>query len=127
MSPVIVLDSNRKIVALVGSPGGPSILAYNLKTLVGMLDWDLPVCDAAALPNVVARDDSLRGETNLMSPAVIKGLTDMGYHFTGMGQGEDSGVHGILRHADGSYGGGADPRRDGVAQKGERSDKCVEP
>jgi gamma-glutamyltranspeptidase/glutathione hydrolase len=127
MSPVIVLDRNHKIVALVGSPGGPSILAYNLKTLVGMLDWDLPVCDAAALPNVVARDDSLRVEINLMAPAVIKGLTDMGYHFTGLGEGEESGVHGILRRADGSYGGGADPRREGVAQKGERSDKCIGP
>ncbi|HKR89650.1 MAG TPA: gamma-glutamyltransferase family protein, partial [Phenylobacterium sp.] len=41
MAPAIVLDANRRFVAAVGSPGGPAILAYNLKALVGMLDWKL--------------------------------------------------------------------------------------
>jgi gamma-glutamyltranspeptidase / glutathione hydrolase len=117
MSPVIVLDENHEIVAMVGSPGGSSILAYNLKTLVGMLDWGLSVRDAAALPNVVAMGDTLRIETSLMNPAVVKGLTDMRYNITPL-QGEDSGIHGILRQADGSYEGGADPRREGVALNG---------
>jgi gamma-glutamyltranspeptidase/glutathione hydrolase len=119
MSPVVVLDTNRKIAAMVGSPGGSSILAYNLKTLVGMLDWGLSVRDAAALPNVVATGDTLRIETNRMSPAVINGLTNMRYKITPLQEGEESGIHGILRRADGSYEGGADPRREGVVLKGD--------
>jgi gamma-glutamyltranspeptidase/glutathione hydrolase len=42
MAPAIVLDKQHRFVAAVGSPGGPSIIAYNLKALVGMLDWKLP-------------------------------------------------------------------------------------
>lgn len=118
MSPVIVLDGNRRVVALVGSPGGLSILAYNLKTLVGMLDWGLSVREAAALPNVVARGEVLRVEKARMKAALLRGLTDMGYTITNL-EGEESGIHGILRQPDGSFEGGADPRREGIVVKGK--------
>lgn len=58
MAPAIVLDRKGRFVAAVGSPGGPSILAYNLKALVGMLDWKLPVQDAIGLPNLIAGEAS---------------------------------------------------------------------
>src|SRR5262249_19060959 len=57
MSPTIVLDRKGRFVAALGSPGGPGIIAYDLKTLVGVLDWKLSMQDAIDLPNLIARKD----------------------------------------------------------------------
>ena len=46
MAPVIVLDRERHVVAALGSPGGNAILAYNAKTLVGLLAWELTLQQA---------------------------------------------------------------------------------
>ncbi|MHB8287284.1 MAG: gamma-glutamyltransferase family protein, partial [Caulobacteraceae bacterium] len=57
MSPVIVLDRQGRFVAAMGSPGGPSIIAYVAKALIGVFDWKLPIQQAFALPNIVAKGD----------------------------------------------------------------------
>jgi gamma-glutamyltranspeptidase/glutathione hydrolase len=114
MSPVIVLDRKGRFVVALGSPGGPAILAYNLKALVGVLDWKLSVQQAFALPNVVARGDRFNGETDLLSPSVLSGLEARGVHLT-VGFGENSGLHGVAK-APGGWSGGADPRREGVVE-----------
>ena len=117
MSPVIVFDSTgTKVIAAVGSPGGSSILAYNLKVLIAILDWKLPMQAAIDLPNVVARGDAIRIEQARMEPKVWDGLTAMGYNLTAT-SGEESGLNGILRQKDGSFEGGSDPRREGVVVK----------
>lgn len=119
MSPVIVFDSTgKKVIAAVGSPGGSAILAYNLKTLIGILDWNLSMQDAINLPIVVARGDTIRIEQTRMEPAVWDGLTGMGYKLSPLA-GEESGLNGILRQLDGSFDGGSDPRREGVVIKGD--------
>ena len=41
-------DREGRLVGAFGSPGGPSILAYNTKALIGVLDWNLPVAEAFA-------------------------------------------------------------------------------
>jgi|TARA_R100000935_G_scaffold49247_1_gene74447 gamma-glutamyltranspeptidase/glutathione hydrolase len=114
MAPAIVLDSDGELLAAVGSPGGTSILAYNLKALVGMLDWKLPVQQALALPNLIARGASYAAEGDKFSPEVIEGLAARGVTFTAVG-GEGSGLHGVMVTPDG-LDGGADPRREGVAR-----------
>ena len=114
MAPAIVLDSDGELLAAVGSPGGTSILAYNLKALVGMLDWKLPVQQALALPNLIARGASYAAEGDKFSPEVIEGLAARGVTFTAVG-GEGSGLHGVMVTLDG-LDGGADPRREGVAR-----------
>ncbi|MDV6330479.1 gamma-glutamyltransferase family protein [Asticcacaulis sp. 201] len=117
MAPVIVFDATGKtVVAAVGSPGGTSILSYNLKVLFGILDWGLPMQDAINLPNVVSRGDSIRIEQGRMEPAVWDGLVAMGYKLTPV-SGEESGLNGILKQPDGSFDGGSDPRREGVVVK----------
>ncbi len=118
MAPVIVFDRDGKVVAAIGSPGGTSIIAYNLKTLVGLLDWHLSMQDAIDLPNVIARGDAIRIEKERMEPAVWDGLTAMGYSLTAV-QGEESGLNGFNIRRDGSLDSGADPRREGVAIKGQ--------
>ncbi len=113
MTPVIVLDSKGRFLAALGSPGGPAILAYNLKALVGVLDWKLSMQQAVALPNLIAIGDRFAGETSRFSPAVVQGLAALGIPI-GEGRGENSGLHGVMAR-DGGLEGGADPRREGVA------------
>jgi gamma-glutamyltranspeptidase/glutathione hydrolase len=112
MSPVIVLDGQGRFVAALGSPGGPAILAYNLKALVGILDWKLTLQQAFALPNVIARGDRFNGEVDGLSPDVLAGLAARGVRLT-TGSGENSGLHGVVARP-GGWEGGADPRREGV-------------
>jgi gamma-glutamyltranspeptidase/glutathione hydrolase len=114
MAPVIVTDRNGRFVAAIGSPGGPAILAYDLKALVGILDWRLSMQDAIALPNIVARGTTFSAEADKFAPGVVEGLAQRGVHLT-KGFGENSGLHGIEVH-DGMLEGGADPRREGVAR-----------
>ena len=114
MAPVIVMDRQGRFVAALGSPGGPAILAYNLKALVGLLDWKLPMQEALALPNLVARGGSFNAEVENFAPGVVDGLEARGVHMV-KGFGENSGLHGIAA-VDGGLQGGADPRREGVAR-----------
>jgi gamma-glutamyltranspeptidase/glutathione hydrolase len=115
MSPTIVLDRQGRFVAAMGSPGGPGIIAYDLKALVGVLDWKLPVQQAVALPNLIARGDVYDAEVGKFPPGVVEGLEARGVHLvTGTGA-EGSGLHAVER-LPGALRGGADPRREGVAR-----------
>lgn len=115
MSPVIVLDRQGRFVAALGSPGGTAILSYNLKTLVGVLDWKLTMQQAIDLPNLIARGDSFNGEAARFAPGVVDKLAARGLVLKS-GAGENSGLHGIIVLGDGTLQGGADPRREGVAR-----------
>jgi gamma-glutamyltranspeptidase / glutathione hydrolase len=115
MSPVIVLDKDGRFVAALGSPGGTSILSYNLKTLVGVLDWGLTMQQAIDLPNVIARGSTVSGEAERFAPGVVAALAAKGLVIKPNGS-ENSGLHGVIVRAGGRLEGGADPRREGVAR-----------
>jgi len=115
MSPIIVLDRSGDFVAALGSPGGNAILEYNAKTLVALLAWKMSLHQAIELPNLIARGDTFSGEIGRFSPAVIAGLRERGIDLK-PGHAENSGLHGVVRSADGSYEGAADSRREGVAR-----------
>jgi gamma-glutamyltranspeptidase/glutathione hydrolase len=114
MTPAILMTLDRRLAGAIGSPGGNAILAYVAKTLVGTLAWRLPMQQAIALPNLVARGAAFNGEASRMSPAVLAGLRSLGIDVQ-PGSGEDSGLHGVLITPTG-FDGGADPRRDGIAR-----------
>ena len=116
MSPVLVLDRDGRLVAALGSPGGSAILAYNAKALVGLLAWQLPLQEAIELPNLIARGKDFFGEVAKFPPAVIEGLAARGIEVK-PGRGEESGLHGVVLHADGRIEGAADPRREGRWQQ----------
>ncbi len=119
MAPIIVLDREGRLVGAFGSPGGPSILAYNTKALIGVLDWNLPVAEAFALPNLVARGDGFGADTDRFTPALRDGLIANGIALRPNAS-ENSGLHGGIwrQRADGQWGwdGAADDRREGVAR-----------
>lgn len=113
MSPTIILDKSGNFLMATGSPGGSSIIAYNAKTIIGVLDWGLNPQQAIELPNMVARSEKVRVEKSRASQNLIDGLNDYGYQVK-ESAGENSGFSIVLRHPDGSLEGGVDPRREGT-------------
>ena len=113
MTPVLILDRQGRLVGAIGSPGGSSILAYVAKALVGMIDWNLPVQEAIALPNLVVRGGSVGADTAQIPPDIAQALGAAGMGLRPNAT-ETSGLHGAMWR-DGRWDGGADPRREGVA------------
>ena len=118
MSPTVVFDKKTgKLVLTVGSPGGPAIINYVAKVLVGTLDWGLNVQQAIALPNFGSRNGPTELEAGRFPLSTVEALQARGHKVR---QGEQtSGLQGIQRlHIPGVplWFGGADPRREGIAK-----------
>ena len=111
MTPLVMIDRQGKFAGALGSAGGNAILAYVGKSLVGAVEWKLTMQQALALPNLVARGNSFQGEVTKFSPEILSGLAARGVRLQ-PGQGEDSGLHGVIIR-DGKVDGGVDPRREG--------------
>ncbi len=116
MVPLVLFDKDGNFAGAIGSAGGNAILAYVGKSLVGAIDWGLPMQQALALPNLVARGTNFNGEMSKFSPDLVSGLAARGVALK-PGQGEDSGVHAVLIR-EGRVEGGYDPRREGVVLLG---------
>ena len=122
MSPILILDREGRLVGALGSPGGPSILAYNARALIAVLDWGLPVQAAFDLPNLVAKGDGFGADTERFPEGLRAGLAQRGIDLRPNAS-ENSGLHGgVWREGPTGWGwdGGADDRREGVASTGAR-------
>lgn len=113
MTPVLILDRQGNLVGAVGSPGGSSILAYVAKALIGVIDWNLSMAEAVALPNLVVRGSMVGADTEQMAADIRDALGRAGMTLRPNAT-ETSGLHGAIWR-DGRWDGGADPRREGVA------------
>lgn len=118
MSPTVVFDKKTgQLVLAVGSPGGPAIINYVAKVLVGTLDWGLNVQQAIALPNFGSRNGPTELEAGRFPQSTLDALKAKGHSVRQSEQ--NSGLHGIMRlpiHGEPYWFGGADPRREGVAK-----------
>ncbi len=112
MSPTLVYGPDGKLVAALGSAGGPRIIMHVLKTLVGMIDWKKPIGEAIALPNIFLHDDAILLEEGTPLAAMAPALTKLGQTVSTASL--TSKVNGVERDATGWHG-GADPRSEGVA------------
>ena len=74
MTPVILLTRDGGFAGAFGSAGGNAILAYVAKAMLAAVDWQMPVQQALAAPNMVARGNNFQGETTKFSPEVLAGL-----------------------------------------------------
>jgi gamma-glutamyltranspeptidase / glutathione hydrolase len=118
MAPTLVFDrASGALVATLGSPGGSQIIGYVVKTLIGVLDWNLDIQQAIALPNFGSRNGPTELEKGRLGPVITEALKARGHDVREIDMG--SGLQGIVRVRlpDGRHGwaGGADPRREGVA------------
>lgn len=114
MSPTIVFNNDTQTVLhVVGSPGGPNIINYVAQTLVAVLDWNLDMQAAMALPHVTNLNNftSLEQGTDIID--LQQALQQKGHEVRVREL--NSGLHGISVLPDGRLFGGADPRREGAA------------
>jgi gamma-glutamyltranspeptidase/glutathione hydrolase len=112
MSPVIVFDERGELMMVAGSPGGNSIPAYISKVLIRVLRGGEGVQSAVDAPNIIARGETVRVETGVEGGAASAGLLqELGYPVQER-EGENSGLHVIVRTVEG-LAGAADPRREG--------------
>ncbi len=114
MAPTFVFARGHddRLLLAAGSAGGPSIINYVAKLLVGVLDWKLGVQDAIAAPNMGSRNGDTELERGSAAEALEPALRALGHPVAVHAM--VSGSQAILV-APGGLQGGADPRREGVA------------
>ncbi|MEW6574806.1 gamma-glutamyltransferase [Sphingorhabdus buctiana] len=122
MAPTIVFNREGKPVLALGSAGGKRIIMHVTKTLVGVLDFGLPLKEAIALPNIYFGGGALLVEENTTLATMAQQLANFGQPV----KPEDLGskVNG-LQLIDGQWTGAADPRSEGnvvaVDKKGKQT------
>jgi gamma-glutamyltranspeptidase/glutathione hydrolase len=113
MAPTLVCDAHGRCALALGSPGGSAIINYVAQALVAMLDWRLDPQQAASLPHYGSRNGPTELERDRQLEGLVPQLQERGHRvaLTAL----TSGLAVIQRTAAG-YAGGADPRREGMAQ-----------
>lgn len=112
MSPTLVFDRrDGKLVMSLGSPGGPAIIHFTAKTLIGTLAWGLDAQRAIDLPNFGSFNGPTVLEKGRFPAATVAALRARGHDVVEADL--TSGLQAIQRTPRGWFG-GADPRREGV-------------
>ena len=112
MSPTLVFDRrDGRLVMTLGSPGGPAIIHFVAKTLVGTLDWGLDAQRAIDGPNYGSFNGPTVLEAGRFTTEVVAALKARGHVVVETDL--PSGLQAISRTPTGWFG-GADPRREGV-------------
>jgi len=112
MSPTLVFDRRSgQLLMSLGSPGGPAIIHFTAKTLLGSLPWGLNAQQAIDLPNFGSFNGPTVLEAGRFPPATVAALKGRGH--TVVETDLPSGLQALQRTATGWFG-GADPRREGV-------------
>ncbi len=114
MTPTVLLRDGKPCAAL-GSPGGEAIVSTVAQIICDLVDFNLPVDEAINLPRIYQSCTGPFVAEGGHGEAVLTALQALGHtvqqrekldYFFG-------GVHAVVRNADGTLTGAADPRRDG--------------
>ena len=112
MSPTLVFDRrDGRLLMSLGSPGGPAIIHFTAKTLIGTLHWGLDAQRAIDLPNFGSFNGPTLLETGRFPAVTVEALKARGHAVVQTDL--TSGLQALQRTATGWFG-GADPRREGV-------------
>jgi gamma-glutamyltranspeptidase/glutathione hydrolase len=109
---MFVFEKSGELKMVIGSALGSTIINTVAKSIVGVLDWQLDIQAAIALPNNGSRNGPTMLERGPDADRLAPALKAMGHEVT-VGD-IPSGLHGILR-VPGGWSGGVDPRREGEA------------
>jgi gamma-glutamyltranspeptidase/glutathione hydrolase len=114
MSPTLVFDARSgQLLMTLGSPGGPVIIPFVARTLLGTLAWGLDAQRAIDQPNFGHLGGPLLLEKGRFTARTVQTLRERGH---GVQELElTSGLQAIQRTPSGWFG-GADPRREGVVR-----------
>lgn len=113
MNPLLVFDKKtHQLFLITGSAGGSTIIHHSVKTLYGLLHWDLNAQQAANLPNFGLTSTGSQLETKRFSNTFRQQFQQFGH--TIQEQDITSGVQTLVKTPAGIIG-GTDPRREGVA------------
>lgn len=112
MAPTMVFDRHGRLVAVLGSPGGPRIINYVAQTLVALFDWKLAPDAAVALPHFGSRNGPTELEQGEFAERVTPALRVLGDEVASDEM--TSGLNVIVRRG-ARWIGATDPRREGAA------------
>ena len=114
MAPTLVFGADGKLLLVVGAAGGVTIPAQVIRTIIGVLDWDLSPQQALALPVIFAPGiDIVFVEQGSSLEAMIPALVALG-HAQVQARALPLKANAIAVSG-GVLLGGADPRSEGVA------------
>ncbi len=114
MTPTVLLRDGKPVAAL-GSPGGEAIVSTVAQIICDLVDFGMPVDEAINLPRIYQNCTGPLVVEGGHAESTLSGLEALGHtlqrreeldYFFG-------GVHAVVRNADGTLTGAADPRRDG--------------
>jgi gamma-glutamyltranspeptidase / glutathione hydrolase len=125
MAPTLVFDKSGEargpLYSTLGSPGGAVIIQFNVKTIVGMVDWGMDPQQAVSMvdfgaanspkTNVGGEHPNIDTADNGDHDPLVQGLRALGHQVDLADQ--SSGLSAIVRDSPG-WVGGADPRREGL-------------
>ena len=117
MTPTIIAKDG-KLVAVVGSPGGRTIINTVLEVVINLIDGRMGIQAAVNAPRFHHQwlPDVVMTEHNALSPATVAGLQAMGYRLIKLGA--QGTAHSIFVDATGARIGAADPRDTDAAASG---------
>jgi gamma-glutamyltranspeptidase / glutathione hydrolase len=112
MAPTIVFDAKGRAILALGSAGGKRIIMHVTKTIIGVLDFGLPLDQAIALPNIYFGGDKLLVEQGSALEPMLAQLQGYGQPVAAADLG--SKVNGAIRSGE-NWVAAADPRSEGTA------------
>jgi gamma-glutamyltranspeptidase / glutathione hydrolase len=122
MSPTIVFDADGRAVLALGSAGGKRIIMHVTKSLIGVLDFGLPLDKAIALPNIYFGGGDLQVEQGSSLATMADQLSAYGQKVKASDLG--SKVNGV-QLVGGGWVGSADVRAEGTTATVDVKGKIV--
>jgi gamma-glutamyltranspeptidase/glutathione hydrolase len=115
MTPSIVLGRDGRVLLVLGTPGGPTIITSVYQVITNVVDHGMSLADAVTAPRLhhQALPDVIRYERGGLTAEAIEALRAMGHRLEERAYSGD--IAAIMRAPDGTWIGVADPRRGGGA------------
>jgi gamma-glutamyltranspeptidase/glutathione hydrolase len=117
MTPSIVVDRNRQLLMVVGTPGGPTIITTVAQVILNVLDQRMTLAEAVAAPRThhQALPDTIRYERGGLSELTVRALREMGHAVQARRGTGTSGIVAAIQRTANGWVGVADPRYAGGA------------
>jgi gamma-glutamyltranspeptidase/glutathione hydrolase len=117
MTPSIVVDRNRQLLMVLGTPGGPTIITTVAQVILNVLDQRMTLAEAVAAPRThhQALPDTIRYERGGLSELTVRALREMGHAVQARRGTGTSGIVAAIQRTANGWVGVADPRYAGGA------------